>query len=381
MTTDAKHLTISRQLAAEIRSGKYPPGARLASEAQLLKRFSVSRPTVGRALRDLQELGLIERRAGSGTYVRQAPGTTSSPAAKNIIQLGLIVPSLRRTEIFESICGEIASLARVHDYGLWWGGSIQPIATETGMSPDEADALCTQYIERGVTGVFFAPFEHRPDCEGANQRITSRLRQAGISVVLLDRDICPFLQRSDFDLVGIDNFAGGYTLAKHLIKLGSRRLGYVTRPHTAPTVEARIAGARSAMLHHGIIADRDFVLIGDPADESFVQSFAADREVDAVMCTNDHVAAQLLQTLTRLRIKVPQQIRIVGFDDMSVASLLTVPLTTMAQPPRDLAITAFHAMRDRLTGTPIPARSLLLTPRLVVRESCGAYLRSNTTPR
>ena len=82
-----------------------------------------------------------------------------------------------------------------------------------------------------------------------------------------------------------------------------------------------------------------------------------------------------LQTLTRKRIRVPQEIRLVGFDDMRVASLLTVPLTTMAQPPRDIAITAFHAMRERLTGAPIPARSLLLTPRLVVRESCGAYLQ------
>jgi DNA-binding LacI/PurR family transcriptional regulator len=70
---------------------------------------------------------------------------------------------------------------------------------------------------------------------------------------------------------------------------------------------------------------------------------------------------------------MPELIRLVGFDDMRVASLLTVPLTTMAQPCRDSAIVAFQAMRDRLLDPTLPDRSLLLTPRLVMRESCGAY--------
>src|SRR5690606_22279608 len=121
MSDDPKHRAISRQLAAEINSGKYGAGARLPSEAQLVRRYNVSRPTVGRARRDLQDQGYLTRRAGSGTYVRDSrePGATAPIFA----QLGLIVPSFRHTEIFESICGELASLARVHDFGLLWGGS------------------------------------------------------------------------------------------------------------------------------------------------------------------------------------------------------------------------------------------------------------------
>lgn len=371
MTDNLKHRAVSRQLAAEINAGKYRPGDRLPSEAQLVKRFRVSRPTVGRALRDLQAQGRIARRAGSGTYVRNPREVAAASPA--FAQLGLIVPSLRHTEIFESICGELASLARVHDYGLLWGGTAQPLGPETDMSVHEAETLCDQFIERRAVGVFFVPFEHCADSEAANERITTKLHKAGIPVVLIDRDIGPFPQRSGFDLVGIDNFAGGYTLATHLIKLGARHLAYVTRPRTAPTVNARIAGARVAMLDHGIPVARDFVLTGDPTDEKFVRSFTAARQLDAILCTSDHVAAQLLRTLTRLRIRVPGQIRLVGFDDMRVASLLTVPLTTMAQPCRDIAITAFQAMRERLANPTLPGRSLLLTPRLVVRESCGAY--------
>ena len=65
--------------------------------------------------------------------------------------------------------------------------------------------------------------------------------------------------------------------------------------------------------------------------------------------------------------------RVVGFDDAKYATLVGVPLTTIHQPCRDIAVTAFHALLERIADPTLPARSLLLTPRLVVRESCGAF--------
>ena len=362
---------ISRQLASEIIAGKYPDGERLPSEAMLVKRFEVSRPTVSRALRELQDQGLIHRRKGSGSYV----GADRAPAARSSgPQLGLIVPNLRHTEIFESICGELASLARVGDFGLSWDEGRLPTESPE-MSVEAAEALCTRFVELGVAGVFFVPFEHQADRESANRRITERLRQAGIPVVLLDRDLGPFPTRSDYDLVGVDNFAGGYRLAEHLIKLGARQIAYVVRPMTASTVDARIAGARIAMLNHGLEVPASFTQSGDPTDLKFVRSVVRGRRLDAILCTSDHLAAQLLQSLTRCGIRVPEDLRIVGFDDVRYASLLTIPLTTMEQPCRDIAITAFNALCERIRNPTIPARTLMLSPRLVVRETCGAYLQ------
>ncbi|HTI71406.1 MAG TPA: GntR family transcriptional regulator [Candidatus Limnocylindria bacterium] len=373
MTPATKHRALSQQLAMEIGSGKYQAKGRLPSEAQLVKRFEVSRPTVGRALKDLQEQGLVERRKGSGTYIRPDKGS-GHPRHDGIPQLGLIIPSLRHTEIFEPICGELASLSRVHGFGLWSGAEIAPVG-ESKMTVEEAEALCGRFIEQGVRGVFFVPFEHQADREAANRRITERLKQAGIPVVLLDRDIGAFPHRSAFDLAGVDNFEGGYLLAEHLIKLGMRRLAYVMRPLTASTVDARIAGARMAMLAHGLESQKGFVQVGDPTDLKFVRSFAKSRQLEAVLCTSDHLAAQLLQSLTRIGIRVPQDLRLVGFDDVRYASLLTIPLTTMEQPCRDIAITAFNALCERLKNPTLPPRTLMLAPRLVVRETCGAYLR------
>jgi LacI family transcriptional regulator len=367
MKNQPRHQAIYRELLSEILAGKYDNAHRLPSDAQLVKRFGVSRPTVARALQDLKFQGIIERRAGSGTYLRK-----DKDLRPGVRQLGLIVPGLGSIEIFEVICGELASLARVHDLGMHWGGSTRP-RSDASMSIEEAEELCGRFIEKEVSGVFFAPFEHTTDNEAANRRITERLSHAGIPVVLLDRDICPFPQRSNFDLVGIDNFAGGYLLAEHLIKLGARRLAFVTRPFSATTVDARKAGAIAAMLAHSITVPRDFLHAGDPSEMKFVRKLTAGRPHDAVICTNDHTAAQLLQALTRLDIKTPQDLRVVGFDDVRFATLLSVPLTTIQQPCRDIALTAFNAMRERIADPTLPTRSLLLTPKLIVRDSCGAY--------
>lgn len=369
-----KHREVSRTLATEILGGKFGKAGRLPSELQLAERFKVSRPTIGRALLALQDEGLIERRAGSGTYVADAGGAAPRRQNPGMRQLGMLIPNLRHTEIFETICGELANLARVHDFGLWWGDQgVHRSFTEPKMSVADAEELCERFIETGPAGVFAVPFEHQADRDEANLRILTRLRQAGIPIVLIDRDAVGFPRRSDFDLVGVDNFSGGYRLAAHLIKLGVKRLVYVTKPYTASTVDLRIAGAQSAMSASGIEIPRDFVRVGDPTDQKFVRTITQSGRIEAVLCTSDHIAAQLLQTLNRLRVKVPDDLRLVGFDDVRFANLLTIPLTTMSQPCRDIALTAFNCMLDRIANPSLPPRNIMLTPQMVVRETCGAY--------
>jgi len=371
MSDEPKHRGVSRQLREEIRQGRFGPTGRLPSESQLVERFGVSRPTVARALRDLQEAGLIERRVGAGTFVRS---DAAPPSAVGTRQLGLLIPGLGTTEIFEVICGELASLARVHDYHLLWGGGIHP-RLDASASVDDAQEVCERFIERKVPGVFFAPFEHVARKEEINRALAERLRQAGVAVVLLDRDLRGFPARTDFDLVGIDNFAGGYLLAEHLLKLGCRRIAFVARPLSAPTVNARAAGAREALVARGLSVPPDFLRLGEPDDAAFVGELAAIPGLEAVICANDYTAALLLRSLERLGIRVPQAIRVVGFDDVKYATLLTIPLTTIHQPCREIAVTALRAMLERMADPTLPPRHLVLSPRLVVRESCGAYLR------
>lgn len=143
-----KYRQVFSTLRREIQSGRLRSGDRLPSEANLVRHFGASRITVGRAVRELQSAGLVDRKAGSGTYVRPAQ-------AAGGLSFGLLIPDLGETEIFEPICqGMMASpLARAH--ALLWGS-----LSGAGRTKEEsAWQLCRQYIERQVSGVFFAPLE------------------------------------------------------------------------------------------------------------------------------------------------------------------------------------------------------------------------------
>src|SRR5439155_14655423 len=125
----------------------------IPSENQLAMRFGVSRPTAARALRELQVAGLVERRAGSGTYVRQ-PEPERERTSKSF---GLLVPGLGATEIFDPICTEITRVCQEERSTVLWGDAARPGggASRPGDDALEVDRLCRYYLEREVDGVFF----------------------------------------------------------------------------------------------------------------------------------------------------------------------------------------------------------------------------------
>jgi len=189
-----KYQRVFDALQRDIRSGRLKAGDRLPSEAELERLFGTSRITVGRAVRDLQLAGLVERRAGSGSYVKPR-------GRSDALSFGLLIPDLGETEIFEPICqGMMASpLARQH--ALLWGSLPSAAASKE----ERAGQLCRQYIERRVSGVFFAPLELSAGKDAVNRTIAHALDAAGIPLVLLDRTVVPYPQRGTHDLVGIDN--------------------------------------------------------------------------------------------------------------------------------------------------------------------------------
>ncbi len=113
---------------------------------------------------------------------------------------------------------------------------------------------------------------------------------------------------------------------------------------------------------------------GDPADITFVKSISPGHDIDAIICANDYTSCALIQTLGKLGVRVPKHVSVVGSDDVKYATLVAVPLTTMHQPCREIAVTAFNAMLERIAEPALPPRGLVLSPKLVVRESCGTYL-------
>ncbi|MES2923051.1 MAG: GntR family transcriptional regulator [Verrucomicrobiota bacterium] len=350
------------ELRQEIAAGKYKPGQKFPSEADLVKRFGASRITVGRAVRELRRSNLVERRAGSGTYVRADRSQGLS--------FGLLIPDLGRTEIFEPICQGMAAAPQAADHVLLWGGgdSGNPATTRQ----EQAWQLCQQYISRSVSGVFFAPLERLPADDRTNQRIIAALEKARIPVVLLDRDFLPYPQRSRRDLVGIDNRRTGFIVTDHLLKLGARRVAFLSFPRSPSTVEERIAGYREALFMHGLPIEPALIRQLESDDNEAIRQLVETVRPDAFVCANDSTAGRLMQSLIALGRRIPQDIRVVGIDDIGYASLLPVPLTTMHQPCREIGMAAMAAMLERISRPDMPVRDVLLECPLVIRDSCGA---------
>jgi GntR family transcriptional regulator, arabinose operon transcriptional repressor len=359
-----KYRQIADQLRTRILTAEYAPGDKLPTDATLSEQYKSSRLTVIKALRLLEEEGLLSRKAGSGTYVglrvREDPHS-----------FGLLIPDLGQGEIFEPICQGMARAGTSSRQVLIWGNTSNVSADD---KETQALELCKSFVARRVDGVFFAPLELSVHKEEINQQIVSQLEEANIPIVLLDRSTRPFPEPTTHDLVGIDNWREGFRMAKYLLDLGCTRLGFVLRPGSAPTVEARIAGLSEALRQRGIDVSREFILRLDPTDQTGVRVWMKRFHPDAILCANDFTAGQLMHTLGSLGVQVPRDVRIVGFDDVKYASILPVPLTTLRQPCQEIGAAAMKAMLARVEDPTMVPRTISLDCEIIVRESCGAKL-------
>jgi GntR family transcriptional regulator, arabinose operon transcriptional repressor len=369
-----KHQVVFEYLNNGIQAGTFKPGDRLPSEAELGKMFDASRITVAKAVLELQRMNLVSRRPGAGTHVQ-------SSQKPDGYTFGLLIPELGLTEIFEPIChGMMRSPFARPDSLLWGNPSGAAGGNGNGSASalaEEAEHMAQYFIGQRVSGVFFAPLELVAERNAVNRRIARALDRARIPTVLLDRCYLPYPERSAHDLVGIDNRRTGYVITEHLIKLGARRLRFVAEVNSAETVDARVAGFREALNRNGLRPEREPEWRGDPQDVDDVRRMMEPEggaAPEGIVCANDVTAARLMQSLMGLGFRVPEDVRIVGIDDVRYASLLTVPLTTMQQNCAAIGVTAMATMLERLAHPELPTREISLPTKLVVRRSCGAHL-------
>ena len=274
------------------------------------------------------------------------------------------------TEIFEPICGEMARSAQELGHGLLWNATT---SARFGDQNKEALALelCQQFIKDRANGVFFAPLELTANREKTNRQIVDSLEKAGIPIVLLDRDYLPYPERSQYDLVGVDNRRVGYTITHYLYEQGCQNVLFVTRPNSASTIDARIAGFVEAVVKDGGSFDSSLVHRFDPRDETYLKEVIDEQQPDGIICGNDVTAGILMHSLSNLGVRVPADVLVAGIDDVKYAELLRVPLTTIRQPCKEIGWTAFRAMLDRIQSPEAPVRDILLGCELIARRSTG----------
>lgn len=358
---DAKYIAVAKTLKSEILGGKYESHVRFPSEGTLVRRFGVSRPTIERALRELKREGLLESKAGSGSFL-----TFTARNATGVI--GIIVPDYKEIDFFTRLSDAIAAEMRESGYNVLLGDVS---ASETTVDRGNwAIRLAKTYAQQRVAGVLLEPMDLAPNSYEATKKILSILTAKDIPVILLDRDYVPMPERSSYDLIGIDNFQTGYRIAQHLLERGAKRICFATPPNYANTIRARIHGVAQAALDAGRPFGKNSVIEIKPDDIAGYRKLMRGKNApDAFICRNDHTAAKLIQTLSSLGISVPNDVRIAGFDDGEIARLVNPPLTTIRQPVKTLAKISAAALIERIRRPSLAPRAILLDAELVVRSS------------
>ena len=336
-----KWAEIFGKLQKDLRDGVYSQGRPLPSEGALMRKYKVSRITAVRAMNELVKKGLVYRKRGAGTFPTRMARIESG-------RLGLIMPSFSHGEIFPPICQALMRFAQ------------KPV-----LRAKEACDVARSLVKQGVSGVIFQPLAFLKTPERVTKEIVTLSHKAKIPVVLVDRDIS--VRDIPHDFVSIDNMGAGRAIGEHLLDCGAKRIHFLMRPNCASVIRARLEGVQSAL---GEVGRRDRIIVAEPDDSAALRPwFSRRNRPDAVVCESDYVAAQFRNTLLKFGLSVPEDVMLVGFDDVRCAVSATPPLTTVHQPCEDIALMAYRSLRERIVEPDIVSRRILLDAPLVIRES------------
>ncbi|MDY6945036.1 MAG: LacI family DNA-binding transcriptional regulator [Pseudomonadota bacterium] len=186
---------------------------------------------------------------------------------------------------------------------------------------------------------------------------------------------CEYIEDAPCPRVGIDNAAAAREMTKYLLDLGHRRIGVVLGPDSSPLTSERLRGYKLALRaakiisHDGMIAQGDFTMgSGRAAAEKL---FKAERPPTAIFCFNDEMALGAIRFLKSTGRSVPQDVSVVGFDDIEFASFCDPPLTTIEQPTREIGNKAMSLLFEMLNGAKAEPSMHTLPIKLIVRDSAA----------
>jgi len=353
------HLQLLDELRHQIKSGVLMPHDRLPSEWELVKSLNISRATIQRAWQAAQDEGLIYRVAGKGTFVA-APLVMT---ARGVV--GFSIPEYRGTFAVQMLEGAERVL---RDHGF----RVQFTSTERDVH--EENRLLRQLMHDGAVGCILVP---------ARASLASHLLASAefkLPVVLMDRPVNGIV----LPCVTSNNYEGGQQAMEHLTGLGHRRIIFLARPHLDlwPVAE-RYHAYQDAMRRVNAEPKPPFLIGGDSemsSYEAYLQHDDAEiqplvnllRSPDrptAIFAVNDWMALKAQRAISLAGLRNPEDVSLVGFDDLDIAQYQTPPLTTIAQNAASIGAGAARLLITLIQGKQRDSILTLVPTRLVVRGS------------
>ena len=266
--------------------------------------------------------------------------------------IGLIVPDLA-DPFFSVLTHAVQETARQHNYQVWIAASNSDVSIEKM----EVDLM----ISRAVDGLLLVTSK-------ANDPYLKAAVAAGVPFVGIDRP----LEGVSTDSIEVENYLGAREAVEHLIGHGRKRILCLGYNAQQSPIQERVRGYREAveaaglpvLIHVGLNASR-------PLSAALHDALQKKAKPDAIFTVNNVATLHALETLNELKIKVPTQIAIVGFDDIDAWRVTNPPLTVVRQPVQEMGDLAVKILLDRIQSITKSATRTTLPTRLVIRVSCG----------
>ncbi len=369
---------IYEDLKERILMNEFEVSEKLPPENLLTETYKCSRPTLQKSLRMLIKDGLVSTIQGSGTFINKEKGTGDTPQEITVSNIqgqslyGLIFPNLGPGFIFKTITDSIAETISHMNASLVWGGFISPTALNLRQ---QIKNICQTYIDLGMKGVFFSPFEYTDYANEANKYIVDTLTKAGIPIVLVDADVIPFPGRSAFDLVSLDHLHAGYTIADHMLAQGLKKIVFINLPYSKDSWKYRKMGFYEAMHDHGVTPQPEWFLSGKPEHIDEVKEILRVHKPDGIVALIDRAAVSLISSLKQLGIRVPQDMLVGSFDDLGY--LFDMSISTIRQPLTEIGKAAVRVMIERELHPNNPPQTITLRGELIKGISTNANTKES----
>ncbi len=366
-----KPVPLYTQLTQEIKSrileGDLAVGQQVESQHALARIYGVSLITVKKALADLIKDGVLYSRVGKGTYVARKPVEFSISKTK---ALGVVLTDLI-SPFFSLIVKGVEEAASKHGFNI--------LLSNSSNVAEKEEHQIRHFIELGVSGLVVASMTHALRASRALREIHRR----GFPYVMVS-----FLSDPEYFRVGADNRAGGRIATEHLVNLGYTTVGFINGERGNVPGEERRSGYEDALAHLGLQPDPGHQFrLRRRGERNDYQSGAelGDRIATmpnrprALFVYNDLAALGVEHGLQRHGVRIPEDVAIVGFDDIGPAEYAPVPLTTVSQHTHEIGTRAVEILLQRIAGEQTPVLTIL-KPTLVVRASCGARHGGSAAP-
>ena len=316
----------------------------------------VSVATVSRVLNKSQRVDaeLAERVLQAVSRLGYRPSAVArSLRVQQTRVVGLIISDIRNPFFTDAVRG-IEDSVGAEGYSLVLCNSDEDLAKEAG--------YLDLVVEERMAGAIVSP-------ASTEDTRLSALTARGVPVVVMDREAA----REAVDSVLVDNVRGGELATAHLIEGGYQRIACITGPPRTSTGNDRLEGWRAALAAAGrdapdaLVRRADFKEDGGHA--AATELLASAEPPDAFFVANNLMTVGVLAAVAEAGLSVPEDVGVVGFDDMSWARLLRPPLTTVAQPTYELGRVAAELLTRRIAGRDDPPQRVVLEPTLQIRDS------------